>query len=217
MGWGWGTMLMPFIEQGGLYDALRPNTEPFHNDVAAGTPGEAQRILLRTPISTYRCPSDPGPEINSHRSSYGTSNYVAIWGANSGAGHQTNAGNGCMFYNSRINFRDILDGSSNVIVIGERALVNRAPQMPWRGAIYGGFRSTQWASVMRGVWDHPNHRINSNNITGTDAQWAYSSLHKGGAQFVLGDGSVRFISENINGITWQLIAQRASGEVVGEF
>ncbi len=64
---------------------------------------------------------------------------------------------------------------------------------------------------MRGVWDTPAHSIN-----GTD-QWAYSSVHKGGAQFVLGDGSVRFISENINGMTYRILAQRASLEVVGEF
>ncbi len=210
-GWGWGTMLMPFIEQGALYDAVRPNTEPFlSGDFSAGSPEAAQRVILQQPISTYRCPSDPGPNINTHRSSYGTSNYVAIWGAHSGGGTEGN-GNGCMFYSSRINFRDILDGTSNVIVIGERALVNRAPLMPWRGAAYAGVQPTQWGSAMRAVWNSAAHRIN-----GTD-QWAFSSLHKGGAQFVLGDGSVRFISENISGVTWQLIAQRASGEVVGEF
>ncbi len=130
-GWGWGVMMLPFIEQGALYDAVRPNTEPFHEDFAtAGTPGAAQRVQLQQPIPTYRCPSAPGPNINNHRSNYGTSNYVAIYGAHSGAGTQTGAGNGCMFYNSSINFRDLLDGTSNVIIIGERAWVDRAPIMP---------------------------------------------------------------------------------------
>ncbi len=213
-GWGWGVMLLPFIEQPGLYDALRPNTEPFHEIVAADTPGEAQRILLQTPINTYRCPSDTGAPINNQRANYGTSNYIGIWGAHVDAGLHTGAGNGCMFFNSRIGFRDILDGTSNVLVLGERAFVNNPPRMPWRGGIYAGVNNPAgagWGSTMRGVWDSPAFRLN-----GTDP-WAFSSLHKGGAQFVLGDGSVRFISENINGLTYQILAQRASGEVVGEF
>jgi prepilin-type processing-associated H-X9-DG protein len=56
---------------------------------------------------------------------------------------------------------------------------------------------------------------------------AFGSAHEGGAHFLLGDGSVRFISENIqwngertaytdDGI-YQLLGSRADGQVVGEF
>ncbi len=218
-GWGWGVMLMPYIEQGGLYDAVRPNTDPFPLSLVAGEPGAAVRTLLQTPIATYRCPSDVGAPINNQRASFGTSNYAGVWGDHVDGGTHSSAGNGCMFYNGRVNFRDILDGTTNVIVVGERGFVNRAPLMPWRGAIYAGVANYDnesngnagWASVMRAVWDNNALRIN-----GTDL-WAFSSLHKGGAQFVMGDGSVRFLSENLNGMTYRVLAQRASGQVVGEF
>lgn len=43
------------------------------------------------------------------------------------------------------------------------------------------------------------------------------SRHKGGSQVTLGDGGVRFISENIDAGTWQRLGRREDGQVVGEF
>lgn len=45
----------------------------------------------------------------------------------------------------------------------------------------------------------------------------FKSRHTGGAQFVLCDGSTRFISENIDYRTYQRLGARADGEVVGDF
>ena len=44
-----------------------------------------------------------------------------------------------------------------------------------------------------------------------------ASLHVGGAHVGLCDGSVRFISENIDHVAWQSLSTRAGGEVVGDF
>jgi prepilin-type N-terminal cleavage/methylation domain-containing protein len=46
---------------------------------------------------------------------------------------------------------------------------------------------------------------------------AYGSYHVGGAHMALGDGSVRFISNTINILTWWALGTRSGGEVVGEF
>ena len=43
------------------------------------------------------------------------------------------------------------------------------------------------------------------------------SFHVGGAHFLLGDGSVRFISENISLATYVGLLTRGNGEVLGEF
>ena len=45
----------------------------------------------------------------------------------------------------------------------------------------------------------------------------YSSRHTGGAQFLLCDGSVRFVSENVDNAIWRGVATRAGGEVLGDF
>jgi len=43
------------------------------------------------------------------------------------------------------------------------------------------------------------------------------SAHTGGAQAVFADGSVRFISSNVNRQTWQLVGSRNDGNILGEF
>lgn len=45
----------------------------------------------------------------------------------------------------------------------------------------------------------------------------FKSRHVGGAQFLLGDGSIRFISENVDYMTYQKLGDRRDGQVVGEF
>ena len=42
------------------------------------------------------------------------------------------------------------------------------------------------------------------------------SFHTGGAQFVFGDGSVHFMSQNIENITYSGMYTRAGGEVLGD-
>jgi len=45
-------------------------------------------------------------------------------------------------------------------------------------------------------------------------QWAFRSLHPGGANFAFADGSVKFIKESINPLTYRALGTRALGEVV---
>ena len=209
-GWGWGVLILPFLEQPALFDQINPNRAPFPVTMETGSPEIAVRTTLQQPLAVYRCPSDPGAPINTNRGSFGTSNYVGVWGSDAAGGTHTGAGNGCLFYDSGVSFRDITDGTSNVLLVGERSYRPTSRM----GAIYAGVNSSigaGWASVMRGVWDNEQLRIN-----GTDA-YVFSSLHKGGAQFLQADGSVRFISENISGLTMDIITQRSSGQVAGEY
>lgn len=214
-GYGWGFSLLPFVEQGRLYNAI-----------ALSQPMPAANKLLQTKISSYRCPVDPTPAINPLRSNYGTSNYSGNAGTHEAA--KTNKkgseltswlsprrtqfwpgevpvlprSNGIFWMNSRIRIRDISDGTANTFCIGERGIKSGA-------AIWPGVGRNDFADD---VVTHcaPGNEINKRFTS-------FSSGHPGGAYFALCDGSVRFVNETIKPQTFRDIATRAGGEVIPEF
>ena len=59
-------------------------------------------------------------------------------------------------------------------------------------------------------------REDNQTVSWPDAT-GYASYHTGGAQFLLADGSVRFISENVDYETYCNLGDRFDGRVVGEY
>jgi prepilin-type processing-associated H-X9-DG protein len=110
-----------------------------------------------------------------------------------------------MYHNSRTNFRDLLDGLSQTLVVGERA--SKLGASTWTGVIPGGEEAF---ARIEGIADHtPNH---------PSAHFDdFSSEHAGGVNFVFGDASVRFIADNISHPVYQGLATRAGREVVSEY
>jgi len=107
----------------------------------------------------------------------------------------------------------MIDGSSSTIIVGERGSRQVVPAgatevlSTWIGVIPEGEETFE---RILGSADHtPNHP--SGHLED------FSSYHTGGAQFVLGDGSVRFISENIDLGVYRGLATRRGGEVVSDF
>ncbi|MCA8988488.1 MAG: DUF1559 domain-containing protein [Planctomycetaceae bacterium] len=250
--WGWGAHILPFIEEAALYDALEISNG--NNDLDDfDNPGLATESV----IDTYRCPSDPAPDVNTRRGTRSTSNYVGNYMVDTG---DVNTGltptqpdsptshtdrNGIFAANTKIKIRDITDGTSNTLLVGERAWELNIPNggkagcdaAVWAGANAGNangnheFNSTSNEAKGSGILAVTGAGINNISVFG-DTQTAqnicaitYSSQHKGGAQFVLCDGSVRFLSENIDlnftnntvDSTFERLAQRNDGQVVGEF
>lgn len=123
--------------------------------------------------------------------------------------------------NSRTRFADVTDGLSQTLMIGERE------NGPFRRAGSHGVHflyETTWARSIRD-WnesddDHGHmtlfqtgHVPNSPDSDDRDV----SAPHVGYANFALGDGSVRGLSENVDFFPYQSLGTRSSGEVAGEF
>lgn len=222
--WGWPALLLPQIDQAPLFDQLGVNNFTLEEVLATGLTGKAK--LLQTPIEVFQCPTDPGGnngKVLVHQNRHfgggvGTnagglgnflpaaSNYMGVGGnrertpsqaaANTNGRNDTN---GIFSWNSKVALRDITDGASNTFVVGERDGESCRSgswvgvRNPWSGT---GGRGQYY--VLGGA--HGNSTLlnaipwNGNNRCGE----GFSSLHQGGAHFLLGDGSVRFISENIH-------------------
>ena len=124
----------------------------------------------------------------------------------------------------RTKFRDITDGTTNTLLIGETAY-NLPDYLFSSGDCLGESRYsfTYWSNPYPGSTGcTTEHDFNPRDVADDgvfDPNWTHSfrSDHEGGVQFTLADGSVHFISENIDANLFDALATRAGGEVVGEF
>ncbi len=208
-GWGWGAAILPYLEQGPLYQSAGVQNQVFGLPLKNGIASPNQ--WTQTQLEVFRCPSNGGPALNDQRSLFATSHYRAVAGPNPNSDQgfpKNNDWGGVMYQNSRTTFAQITDGSSNTLLIGECTLDDSKGR--W-AAIWAGMRGTDSSTHISDVmwWMDPT----SAKING-DAPQAFSSMHNGGAFFLFCDGTVRFVREraDINGIIW--LAGRADGMIV---
>lgn len=221
--WGWPVHLLPFIDQSPLYNQCDPG-----NNTIIGS-GH-----IATVVPIFLCPSDPSGGVIIESTSYTTGsinvaiiNYKGVMGSDWNWGAYTNnvvsAGdaftdnNGLLYtlnYRKSKKMRDIVDGTSNTTVIGE-SVVNTTfatdgtgPGWSWMNAA----ENTASAAVPINTY-----KSSSPSSVPWDVRWSFSSQHVGGAHFLMGDGAVRFISENISLTTFRNLATINGGEVIGEF
>ncbi len=237
--WGWGAMILPQMEQAALYDQLNVGQQRFETAVL----DPVLQPLMQTPIPGYLCASDSSKQLNDERpfplaNPITGTNYIATSNYVGSNGFSNSSSEGVLFFESSISFRDITDGTSNTFFVGERATNDIAGTGRHGAALWAG--TGMLGSSLTGT---PNsdlfailftaaHNINSGKrsigLPSYSPQWGTSSQHKGGAQFLLCDGSVRFISENIESEgsgssavsaygLYQKLAVRDDGQVIGEF
>ncbi|MCA8999097.1 MAG: DUF1559 domain-containing protein, partial [Planctomycetaceae bacterium] len=121
-------------------------------------------------------------------------------------------------------FRDVVDGLSNTLLIGEssyvqgnsRTAANISEVQDWPTWI-GGV-DTDESLRFNGRFNSPiNSFSNPYEMVGTVDDDSAFSFHTGGAQFVFGDGAVRFVSENIDQNVWSWVNDISDGNPLGEF
>lgn len=219
-GAGWGTMILPYIEQAPLYNLFDAN-------LAIHDP--ANIVFINNVLPAWQCPSDPKPDkwqIEEEGSpgtvlaELPTANYIGNFGTEELDGCENSPGtapvaangqcrgNGIFYHNSKVRIRDITDGTTNTFMVGERR-TNTALgwYSTWPGMVAEGEEAFQ---RILGSADH----VPNDPVAHLDD---FSSNHTGGSQFMLGDGSVRFVSENIDHGLYQSLATIQGGEVIGEY
>lgn len=223
-GLAWGSMLLPQLEQGVYYDQFDLDVPVW--DVANQLPREVH-------LSVYLCPSDSysstGFVVRDDSASpveqYAASSYAANWGPASATINLDDTprqSKGIFYRNSSTRIRDISDGLSNTLAIGERT---NGP-IPTSGPTPGGHSvfETAWSAAVREVTDFPDDhghmvlfetQFLPNEIDGDDK--GVSAPHEGIGQFTLCDGSVRAISQNINRDLYNALGTRSGKEVVSGF
>jgi prepilin-type N-terminal cleavage/methylation domain-containing protein len=153
-----------------------------------------------------------------------------VWQGN-GYGLWTNEGktSKAMFgFESKCNMRDVTDGTSNTVAMCETTLdCYNGQGQPWAtvdwvggafvifptGGSTGSSKLNEWyAPASWASW------TSYKGTPGTVISWGgAASVHTGGVQVLMGDGAVRFLSENINSLTINRLGAISDGQVVGDF
>jgi prepilin-type N-terminal cleavage/methylation domain-containing protein/prepilin-type processing-associated H-X9-DG protein len=209
-------LLLPFIEQTGLYDQL----DVYNNDsiypaqeMFPSSPWRtpARTKALGTSVTAYLCPSEGGErylETSNSSTPPAVGSYAFV------AGHRgVNGGslytpvNACMtkhhntgphLYRTQVELREVTDGTSATISVGE-TIENAV------GMINGATSYNIWTNTERYLSSYRNTAVALNtppwvetvNVNGDIVNGAFASRHPGGANFVYLDGHVEFLQESI--------------------
>ncbi len=237
----WTAFILPQIEQQNLYATLIWQESGPGNWNANGSPNE---IACGTVIPAFRCPSMPvdpwnnsgipgrvpvsyrgvagalisSDDLSTRRPGFNTAIHRALEEVNL---------DGMLFGCSKIRMRDVTDGTSNTLFVGEsrtsKYVKDRQQMDYWQ---FGSPQTGGWRFGTRGGTEYSEGlgsaivKINASidpTYHGTLMEMSFGSYHTGGAFFGMADGSVQFLSENIDLGLYQSLATRAGGEVVGEF
>jgi len=247
---GWGQFILPFIEQNSLAQQFRDLTLNGEDRWELVVDASGQPLASNV-IPAFICPSDASPDGDFNGSLthedivadggplYGKANFVAAVGAcdhSESTQPEFRSAWGIMARNSRTTFGNISDGSSNVILIGERSSrteiesggnptyldLSGGEMLPY-GAI--------WAGRIRNSRHDPFESRLSNDScagrldTGDDSRsWGVNgtrssdglvgSFHPDGGHATFADGSTPFLSDNTTFDTLKQLAAMADGEVV---
>lgn len=242
--WGWNTMLLPGLDQAPLYNliastAVASPVSTGFGAIITNFPASPTSVVLQTNIPALRCPSDTGSATVAAGGTpvnYGRSNYVASFGPSFGltnlmqtpvtsltyGGVAINPA-GAFFVNSRRNFSTFTDGLSNTILVGERRSVGLqnaqavGGEAIWAGTTNAGVAIAGNGMIMGEMVTPINSTVNPEVIGSYAHSTGFGSLHVGGGHFLMGDGAVRFVSENISSATYALLGAISDNQVIGEF
>jgi prepilin-type N-terminal cleavage/methylation domain-containing protein len=233
----WITWLLPFVEQDNLW-----KTGDLTKGFGQGYKGEPNNTITSTKLKLFLCPSDQDVDISSW---YGSAVWArGNYAGNNGIGPMTETTaaittrpTGVLSLNRNYKITEISDGTTNTAFVSE--LIKAPGTLPSNAPVNAG--GNDWRGVMHyseGPLYQHNYTPNSTvpdevrqgmcisipeaPCLGTTTSWnpkriifTARSRHTGGVNLLVGDGSVRFVSNGINLVTWQAASSPQGGEVLG--
>ena len=225
----WVALILPYIEQGNIpYDYSKTNCDP------------ANTLAVKTVLATLICPTDPAsqtPLLGGRIQTWeNPAQSMGLWyPASMGPTRDgSTTGNSCVFcpepfpsyccqgniygtdgppgnfvgmfgrYHRSIHFSEVTDGLSSTLMLGETL----PSQCTYNGAYNMNF-PIAGTTIPINIFEE--------TIEGQDTLWyrgcGYKSLHPGGANFAMGDGSIHFFSETIDYRVYNYLGSRAGGEI----
>jgi prepilin-type N-terminal cleavage/methylation domain-containing protein/prepilin-type processing-associated H-X9-DG protein len=239
-GLGWGALMLPYLEQGALLQQFDLNLPCWHSTNAASASQKLKMFLCPSATGNLTPAFDVKAGGGRVLARFSRSNYVASAGQEEGWGDDrledySHIADGPLYRNSRTRIADVTDGLSQTVFVGEHssALSNKT----WVGVVPGAMvcandpqkfpiTACDFAATLVNVHSGPAvgeidpitgfAPIHPPNSPLCHVCQMYAE-HPSGANVLLGDGSVRFVSAMINQLTWAALSSRAEGDTVGDY
>jgi prepilin-type N-terminal cleavage/methylation domain-containing protein/prepilin-type processing-associated H-X9-DG protein len=217
-GWGWASALLPVLDQQPLYNATNFNLviEDPSNSTAR-----------TTALAIFVCPTDRFTGLftmtdvnNQPIADAQTNSYAGNFGRDINIANNPSSGNGMFVRNLAFGVQNVTDGTSQTATVGERgSLLTR---VPWAGAINNGIcrvtpGSPSQSTRTKTAPVEPLARADTNGGTSTNLFFDpddFYSPHPAGLNFLMCDGSVRFIKASISPAVYGDLCSRNIGEIV---
>ncbi len=231
-GWTWHARILPQLEQGTLYDQV---SDVMGTDSGTHTSAKQRLAGRDTVLTVFQCPSHPRGSINTGSGKYGYQicTYNGVCGTTVFNDDQLDQatdvgykGNGMFFMNSEVRMADVTDGTTNTFIVAEvQDDFKDGTDLPGSDRKYcfaedsDNNPPTDITEYLVGM--ESNDPINANHqsspgVYSNNGEYT-GSYHPGGAQFLLVDGSTRFISDSIDMTTYMALGTRDKGEAVGKY
>jgi prepilin-type N-terminal cleavage/methylation domain-containing protein/prepilin-type processing-associated H-X9-DG protein len=234
--WSWLAQMMPYYEQDNLYRQAdtwaRGSTYAYQYWPWGGfwlSPPSPANPALGTEVKTLICPADGRQDTLLPGSSWGGNGNVAFTGylgvacsaeGNEAYASSTGQSNGILFWKSQVRLTDITDGTSNTFMVGERPPSADLYYGWWFagagfdgsgvGDVLLGARSVAYAASLGCSANYVG--LQPGKLSNPCDQVHFWSMHSGGANFLMGDGSVKFTTYSANAVLPQA-SSRNGGEV----
>jgi len=233
----WFHALLPYVEQKNLYDAFQAymnrTPRPGHIIFATNNNGnEPSSPGRNTVVKMFLCPADAeGPKnrtVGGNEQGF-HGNFVLCGGSTffNPPGDPTGESLNGMFYPfSKTRFANVTDGTSNTLMGSEVLVVRDTSVHDLRGRYWNTWQGNVLFSTLyppnTTVGDRSNYCIDAprrpcQGLTASNVVQSVRSNHPNGANFLLADGSVRFISNNVHLATYQNLGTRAEGDPLGDY
>ncbi len=221
-GWGWGSLILPQLEQTPLYNNI---------NFSLNLDAVDQKTIRMTTLAVFLCPSSTGQgpfTFSGGQAAPKARLPLAQYVGNAGQLEIDKSidNNGVFFRNSGIGLADVTDGSSMTLMVGERS--RNVADVTWVGAMPGNWTICIKSATV--VSDGPCERPSACVLghTGPEAGDStiytpnrknfgpdeYNSLHAGGCNFLMADGSVKFLTDTIDPPTFSFLSTRGAGEAI---
>jgi prepilin-type processing-associated H-X9-DG protein/prepilin-type N-terminal cleavage/methylation domain-containing protein len=236
--WSWMAMILPYVEQENLFAiaeqaALTVDLNPW-GTISDGS-GNPENPALAQSVKTWLCAADPRNLVTVQQPinfQNDTGLVVAFTAVLGNAGTDNDYNDGVLFDNSHVPISQIIDGTSNTIMVGERppsqdfyfgwwfAGAGYPDEFTGLGDVTMGTRAIGYINSINAYeglnCPASNVGLQPGNIQNDCDQTHYWSMHTGGANFLFCDGSVKFLTYEANSVL-PALGTIAGGEVVTDY